>query len=261
MLLKGRRRTSVILRHTETETEENVKDRSDRERDTELQKKGWWGEVRREENGGRVSRRDREPLIAWREHDNWEESRGRKISSSIDQSGSSISVASNPLLRLPLHPICTRNLDWSGFVFVCVCICVYVEVILHSVCPSLCAYISFVFIYLLMCLSITCQCGGTWGIARNSAANRVDTVCVCVFMGFYFHILRVKGVSVMNYFKKSMCVKLHVVWDAEVCVYIHECVIWVCVAGDGHDGGAVGGNLPWSISSLPLEWPCASSWA
>lgn len=54
---------------------------------------------------------DRGPLIAWREHDNWEESRGRKISSSIDQSDSSISVASNPLLRLPLLPICTRNLD------------------------------------------------------------------------------------------------------------------------------------------------------
>ncbi len=168
------------------ETGENVKDRSGRERQFEKRghratEKAGWGERKKEEkkDGGRVSRRDRYPLIAWREHDNWEESKGRKISSSIDQSGSSISVASSPLLRLPLHPICTRNLDWSVFVFVCACICVYVEVILHSVRPSLCAYISFVFIYLLMCLSITCQCRGTWGVARNSAVNRVDTNCVC----------------------------------------------------------------------------------
>lgn len=196
-VLKGWRRARVILRDAETETEENI-EVTERERDslktvnTELQKKGGmrWKKEKREEKGGRESRRDREPLIAWREHDNWEESRGRKISSSIDQSGSSISVASNPLLRLPLHPICTRNLDWSVFVFVCACICVYVEVILRSVCPSLCAYISFVFIYLLMRLSITCQCRGTWGIARNSAVNREDTnwLCVClgVFMGLFF---------------------------------------------------------------------------
>lgn len=151
--------------------------------DTVVQKKGWgeWKKKAEKENSGRVNRRDRESLIAWREHDNWEARRRRKISSSIDQSGSSISVASNPLLRLPLHPIYTRNLDWSVFVFVCTRMYVYVEVILHSVCPSLCAYISFVFIYLLMRLSITCHCRGTLAIARNSAVNRGTLVSLCLF--------------------------------------------------------------------------------
>ena len=122
----------------------------------------WWMKDKRERKRMAVDWiGETESLICWREHDNWEESKGRKISSSIDQSSSSISVVSNPLLRLPLHPICTRNLDWSVLVFVCACMCVYVEVILHSVCPSLCAYISFVFIYLLMRLSIMCQCRGT----------------------------------------------------------------------------------------------------
>lgn len=74
-------------------------------------------------------------------------------------------------------PICTRNLDWSVLVFVCACVCVYAEVIWSSVCPSLCAYISFVFIYLLMRLSITCQCGG----ARNSAVSG-RSLCLCVFL-------------------------------------------------------------------------------
>lgn len=83
---------------------------------------------------------------------------------------------------VPLHPICSRNLDWSVFVSVCAWICVYVEVIWNSVCPSLCAYISFVFIYLLMCPSVTCQCRGTWGTARNSAVSSVDTCVLDLFL-------------------------------------------------------------------------------
>lgn len=140
-----------------------------REQPKDVEDCGHWAPKKKDEVKEKRMKVDREPLIAWREHDNWEESGGRKISSGIDQSGSSISVASNPLLRLPLHPICTRNLDCSVFVFVCVC----VEVILHSVCPSLCAYISFVFIYLLMRLSVTCQRRGTW------AVNTVDADRVC----------------------------------------------------------------------------------
>lgn len=100
------------------------------------------------------SRGDTEPLIALREHDNWEGSGGRKTSRSIDQSSISISVASNPLLCLPLHPICTCNLEWNVFVRT-------LRVTLWSICPLLCACISFVFIYLLKCLSVTCQCRGT----------------------------------------------------------------------------------------------------
>lgn len=123
--------------------------------------KGRRGERRRE--GGQKQRAFNCLEWAWQLRGEWREKKSPAV---LISPALPFQSPPAPLLRPSLHPIYTRNLDWSVSVSLCACICVCAEVIWNSVCPLLCAYISFVFIYLLMRLSITCQCGGTWGMVQ-----------------------------------------------------------------------------------------------